>query len=58
MLAPRQKEVAYLDRPQRLGILPTRAFWSRSDVWRIAFPLNVLFILSWFALIDLLVADG
>lgn len=24
----------YLEIPQRLGILPTRAFWNRGEVWR------------------------
>lgn len=54
-LMPRPPEGAtsYLDRPQRLGFLPTRAFWNRRDVWRLAFPLNVGFILLWFALLDL-----
>jgi hypothetical protein len=26
----------YLETPQRLGILPTMAFWNRKDVWKSA----------------------
>lgn len=29
---PRQP--VYLDRPQRLGIVPTFAFWNQPEVWR------------------------
>ncbi len=44
---------AYLDRPQRLGFLLTRAFWNRPDVKR---PTRIVlggFVILWFTLIDL-----
>lgn len=49
------EEVAYLDldRPQRLGFLPTKAFWRRGDVWRAAYPLTLCFAVLWFTVVDL-----
>ncbi|MBA3550231.1 MAG: hypothetical protein H0T76_27465 [Nannocystis sp.] len=32
------KQPVYLDRPQRLGIIPTYSFWNQPDVWRLAGP--------------------
>lgn len=58
-LAPRppEAEVPHLDRPQRLGFLPTTAFWKRRDVWRIAGPPTGVFVFLWLMMLDLLVVD-
>ncbi|WP_434424328.1 hypothetical protein [Nannocystis pusilla] len=42
-----------LDRPQRLGFLPTLAFWRRRDVWKIAGPWAATFVGLWTVLLDL-----
>jgi len=52
---PSETEVAHLDRPQRLGFLPTTAFWKRRDVWRIAGPPTSVFVFLWLLMLDLLV---
>ena len=50
---PSEKNPARLDRPQRLGFLPTAAFWKRPDVWKIAGPWSAVFVVLWWVLIDL-----
>jgi hypothetical protein len=57
MLAPvpADKQLARLERPQRLGFLPTLAFWKRRDVWKIAGPWAAAFVLLWTVLLDLFV---
>jgi hypothetical protein len=44
-----------LERPQRLGFLPTLAFWRRRDVWKIAGPWTAAFVCLWTVLLDLFV---
>ncbi len=48
-----ESKLARLDRPQRLGFLPTEAFWERRDVKKAARPLIVGFAFQWFMMIDL-----
>jgi hypothetical protein len=59
-LAPRppETEVANLDRPQRLGFLPTTAFWKRRDVWRIAGPPTGVFVFLWLMMLGLFVTGS
>ena len=52
---PPETEVTHLDRPQRLGFLPTTAFWKRRDVWRIAGPPTGVFVFLWLVMLDLFV---
>lgn len=54
-LAPRptHAESARLDAPQRLGIVPTSAFWKRPDVWRIAGLPTGVFVFFWLLGLDL-----
>lgn len=58
-LAPRapEREPARLDRPQRLGFLPTTAFWQRPDVWKIAGPPTGLFVFLWLMMLSLFVVE-
>jgi hypothetical protein len=58
-LAPRPTETApaYLDRPQRLGILPTTAFWRRPAVWKIAGRPTGAFVFLWLMMLSLFVVD-
>ncbi len=44
---PPEKAIVYLDRPQRLGFLPTMAFWNRRDVAKLNAPLFGTFTLLW-----------
>lgn len=48
-------DLARLDRPQRLGFLPTTAFWQRPDVWRIAGPPTGVFVFLWLMMLSLFV---
>lgn len=48
---------AYLDRPQRLGFLPTSAFWNRRDVWKLVWLPTVIVSILWSVLLDLFVFD-
>ncbi|MDC0669409.1 hypothetical protein POL58_16765 [Nannocystis sp. ncelm1] len=50
-----RRELARLDRPQRLGLLPTTAFWQRPDVWRIAGPSTGVFVFLWLMMLSLFV---
>lgn len=52
---PPERELARLDRPQRLGFLPTTAFWQRRDVWRMAGPPTCIFVFLWSVMLDLFV---
>jgi len=52
---PPDKALARLERPQRLGFLPTLAFWKRRDVWKIAGPWTAAFVFLWTVLLDLFV---
>lgn len=52
---PADNELARLERPQRLGFLPTLAFWKRREVWKIAGPWAAAFVLLWTVLLDLFV---
>ena len=53
--APADNKPARLERPQRLGFLPTLAFWKRREVWKIAGPWAAAFVLVWTVLLDLFV---
>ncbi len=44
---PPEKAIVYLDRPQRLGFLPTMAFWNRRDVAKVNVPLFGTFTVLW-----------
>lgn len=46
-------DLARLDRPQRLGFLPTTAFWKRPDVWKIVGPWSAVFVFLWLVWIEL-----
>ncbi len=61
MTAPAQrlpeKDLAYLDRPQRLGFLPTLAFWNRRDVSKVTGPMLGTFVLLWLMALALFVNE-
>ena len=58
-LAPQpQTDPPRLDKPQRLGFLPTTAFWQRGDVWKIAGPAAGMFVFLWLLALDLLVFES
>lgn len=54
---PPAGELAYLDRPQRLGFLPTTAFWNRPDVWKIAGRPTGVFVFLWLMMLSLFVVE-
>lgn len=41
------KPRVYLDKPQRLGILPTLGFWNQPEVWRLIGPVMAVFVGVW-----------
>ena len=53
-----QADPPRLDKPQRLGFLPTTAFWRRRDVWKIAGPATGVFAFFWWMALDLLVFES
>ncbi len=54
VLSEPAKQPVYLDRPQRLGILPTYSFWNQPDVWRLAGPFMRVAFIVWMAALVLL----
>ena len=56
--SPPENELAGLDRPQRLGFLPTTGFWKRRDVKRVAAPLIGAFAFLWYIMLGLLVTGS
>lgn len=50
------KQPVYLDRPQRLGILPTYSFWNQPDVWRLAGPFMGVAIAVWILALGVLLS--
>lgn len=54
---PSERAPIYLDRPQRLGFLPTAAFWRQPDVWRLAWPWTGAFVFLWLMMLSVFVVD-
>lgn len=54
---PPEQAIVYLDRPQRLGFLPTLAFWNRRDVARVNAPIFGTFVVLWFLVMVGFVGD-
>ena len=52
---PSESKAAGLDRPQRLGFLPTTAFWQRPDVWKVAGRPTGAFVFLWMMMLSLCV---
>lgn len=52
---PPEQAIAYLDRPQLLGFLPTLAFWNRRDVSKVTGPMLGTFALLWMVPLSLFV---
>ena len=52
---PPEQAIAYLDRPQLLGFLPTLAFWNRRDVAKVMGPMLGTFALLWMVPLSLFV---
>ncbi|MDC0671916.1 hypothetical protein [Nannocystis radixulma] len=51
---PREKQPALLDRRQRLGFLPTLAFWNRKDIRKLTGPWLAAFAALWLILLELI----
>jgi hypothetical protein len=51
---PREKQPALLDRRQRLGFLPTLAFWNRRDIRKLTGPWLAAFAALWLLLLELI----
>ncbi|MDC0668179.1 hypothetical protein [Nannocystis radixulma] len=55
--SPSGKEAAYLDRRQRLGFVPTFAFWTRPDIQKLTGPWLAVFVVLWSIVLSMFVME-